>query len=189
LHRLITIQAVLFYHSLLAYSYFWGQGHRMLLDAEGCLMEQPILMLDENTDPVVKQMLHNVVSRKKKFDEYKRRHVVALYLTLFFSACYLIYLYVTIVTPYSYSFASMFSAFVNNSLNLYSLILTIGTFGLMNLFREKKDKAEKEFHDLRCEIIDKSKDLWKKEEAWNNRHLVFEMMKKTYDINLYHEKK
>jgi hypothetical protein len=59
----------------------------------------------------------------------------------------------------------------------------------MNIFREKKEKAEKEFHALRCEIIDKSKDLWKKEESWTSRHLVFEMMKKTFDINLYHENK
>ncbi|MEW8986220.1 MAG: DUF2663 family protein, partial [Bacillus sp. (in: firmicutes)] len=62
-------------------------------------------------------------------------------------------------------------------------------YGLMNLFRNKRDKAEKEFHALRCEIIDKSKDLWRKEEAWSNRHLVFEMMKKNYDINLFHENK
>ncbi len=69
------------------------------------------------------------------------------------------------------------------------LIVIFGLYGLMNVYRQKRDKAEKEFHALRCEIIDKSKDLWKKEDAWNNRHLVFEMMKQNYDINLYHENK
>lgn len=69
------------------------------------------------------------------------------------------------------------------------LILTIGLFGLMNLLKQKREKAEKEFHDLRREIVDKSKDLWKKEEAWKNRHQVFEMMKNNYDINLFYESK
>ena len=69
------------------------------------------------------------------------------------------------------------------------LMAVIGLFGLMNVFRQKRDKAEKEFHLLRCEIIDKSKDLWGKEDQWKNRHIVFEMMKKNYDINLYHENK
>jgi hypothetical protein len=83
----------------------------------------------------------------------------------------------------------MFSAFLAQTYNLYALIFIFGLYGLMNLLKEKKDKAEKEYHALRCEIIDKSKDLWKQEDAWRNRHLVFEMMKKNYDINLYHENK
>ncbi|MGW9606608.1 DUF2663 family protein, partial [Heyndrickxia sporothermodurans] len=39
-----------------------------------------------------------------------------------------------------------------------------------------------------CEIIDRSKDLWKNE-AWKSRNVVFEMMKEKYNINLYHESK
>lgn len=152
-------------------------------------MDHSILMLDERTDLVTKHMLNNVVKRKKKYDQFKQKHLLVMSATLFFSFCYLVYLYITVVNPYSYSFSAMFSAYVNNILNLYFLIITLGTYGLMNLLREKRDKAEKEFHALRCEIIDKSKDLWKKEEAWSNRHLVFEMMKKNFDINLYHENK
>lgn len=152
-------------------------------------MEDSILQLDEKTDPATKQMLINVIKRKKKYEQYKAKHLLVMSCTLFLAFCYLLYLYFSIVIPYSYSFAAMFSAYVNNSLNLYFLILTLGTYGLMNLFHGKREKAEKEFHALRCEIIDKSKDLWKKEESWSNRHLVFEMMKQNYDINLYHENK
>lgn len=147
------------------------------------------MMLDEQTDPVTKQMLINVVKRKKVLEQYNKKHHVAMYSTMFLTLVYFIYLYITVVKPYSYSFSSMFTAYVSNSVNLYLLFITLGTYGLMNIFRQKKDKAEKEFHALRCEIIDKSKELWKKEESWNNRHRVFEMMKKTYSINLYHENK
>ncbi len=152
-------------------------------------MEQPTLMLDDQTDPVTKQMLINVVKRKQILEQYKKKHHFAMYCTIFLTLGYFIYLYITVVKPYSYSFSSMFTAYVSNTVNLYLLIITMGTYGLMNVFRQKRDKSEKEFHALRCEIIDKSKELWKKEESWNNRHRVFEMMKKTYNINLYHENK
>ena len=152
-------------------------------------MDEQILKLDERTDPATKQMLQNVVKRKKKFDEFKAKHLFVMSCTLFLTLIYFIYLYLTIVKPFSYSFSAMFSNYVSNIANLYFLIITMGTYGLMNLLRGKMEKAEKEFHAIRCEIIDKSKDLWNKEESWSSRHLVFEMMKKTYDINLFHENK
>lgn len=152
-------------------------------------METSILVLDDRTDKATKQMLQKVVERKRKFDAFKFRHLTVLWLTVFLAFSYIYFLYKTIAVPYSYSFAAMFSAFVDQSFNLYAFVVIGGLFGLMNLLKQKKDKAEKEFHALRCEIIDKSKDLWKPKDAWKNRHLVFEMMKKNYDINLYHENK
>ena len=153
------------------------------------MMEPSILMLDDRTDQATKQMLNNVVKRKKRYEDFKSKHLLILSLTLLLTAFLFIYLFLTVARPYSYSFAAMFSAFVSSSVNFYLLIVIMGTFGYMNLLREKRDKAEKEFHALRCEIIDKSKDLWKKEEAWSQRHQVYEMMKSNYDINLYHENK
>jgi hypothetical protein len=155
----------------------------------GCKVEPSIRDLDERTDYATKVMLNNVVKRKKKYERLKSRHLFVMSFTLFFSFCYLLYLYMKVAVPYSHSFSAMFSAFVNDSANLYFLFVAMGSFGLMNLLREKRDKAEKEFHALRCEIIDKSKDLWKKEEAWSGRHIVFEMMQEKFDINLYHENK
>ncbi|MBM4762153.1 YpbF family protein [Bacillus sp. B15-48] len=152
-------------------------------------MEHSILELDERTDQATKQMLQNVVKRKRKYDDFKNNHLIIMVLTIGMAGVFILYLYHTTIKPYSYSFYEIFSAFFSYSANLYLLILTGGLFGLMNLLREKRDKAEKEYHALRCEIIDKSKDLWKKEDEWKNRHHVFEMMKKNYDINLYHENK
>lgn len=151
-------------------------------------MEMPIHSLDERTDQTTKQILENVVKRKRKFELYKQRHTKTMWITLFLGLLYFVYIYGTIIKNHS-DFASMFSAFVKDSNHLIFLLITIGMYGFMNLLKEKMEKAEKEFHELRCEIVERSKDLWKKEDAWNNRHLVFEMMKKQYDINLYHEKK
>ena len=151
-------------------------------------MDSPILLL-ENTDQATKQMLENVRKRKKKFDIAKKKHFLSIYMTLLLAFVYLNYFYFTIATHYSYSFFAIFSASVNDLVNVFLLGITIIMFGGMNVLKQQKDKKEKEYHELRCEIVDRSKDLWKKEEEWKNRHLVFEMMKKNYDINLYHEKK
>jgi hypothetical protein len=151
-------------------------------------MDSPILLL-ENTDQATKTMLDNVRKRKEKFDQSKRFHTIVMWATLITASIYFVYLYLTIAKPYSYSFAAMFSAFVEDSNNLYFFVFTVGLFGYMNLLKQKTDKKEKEFHELRCEIVDRSKDLWKKDDAWKNRHVIFEMMKKHYDINLYHENK
>ncbi len=152
-------------------------------------MESPIRMLDERTDEATKKMLMKVVERKQKFDILTKRHLLVMWSTIFITFCYFLYLYFFLFEPYSYSFAAMFSIFVSKASNVFMLMLVMGLYGYMNLLREKRDKAEKEFHALRCEIIDKSKDLWKKEDQWQNRHLVFDMMKKNYDINLFHENK
>jgi hypothetical protein len=151
-------------------------------------MDSPILLL-EYSDQATKQMLENVRKRKKKFDDAKKFHIWSIWVTLLFVSIYFTYLYYTIGKVYSYSFSAMFSAFVNDSMNLPGLVAAVGLYGFMNVLRQKREKKEKEYHELRCEIVDRSKDLWKKEEEWKNRHIVFEMMKKNYDINLYHEKK
>ncbi|RHW41220.1 DUF2663 family protein [Neobacillus notoginsengisoli] len=152
-------------------------------------MEEPIRKLDERTDYATKQMLDNVVKRKKKFEKAKLKHHVSIAAALMVAGVFLAYTYYTVVLNYSYSFYSMFSAFVQKGTNFYLLITTFSLYGMMIIFKEQRDKKEKEYHELRCEIVDRSKDLWKKEDEWKSRHLVFEMMKREYDINLYHEKK
>jgi predicted membrane protein len=152
-------------------------------------MDSPIVRLDNRTDHATRKMLQKVVERKQKFDRFTSLHLMIMWSTIFLSFGYFIYLYYSIFKPYSYSFSAVFSVYVSNTFHLFALMLVIGLFGLMNVFREKRDKAEKEFHALRCEIIDKSKDLWRTDDEWKNRHIVFEMMKKEYDINLFHENK
>ncbi|GKU81036.1 YpbF family protein [Niallia sp. NCCP-28] len=152
-------------------------------------MEASIIKLNHHTDEATKEMLQKVVEKKRKFEILHKRHLFVMWLTILFAFLYFLFLYKHIALPYSHSMERMFSAFVEESFNLYAMTVIIGLFGFMNVLKQKTDKAEKEFHTLRCEIIDKSKDLWKKEEEWKNRHQIFEMMKKEYDINLFYESK
>ncbi|MDQ0219019.1 DUF2663 family protein [Peribacillus cavernae] len=152
-------------------------------------MEPAIILLDEHTDQATKHMLQTVIERKRKFDLAKRNHLVSIWASMTMAAMLLVYVYFYIARPYSDSFFDMFSVFVDNDNHFLFLLATIGLYGFMIVLKQMRDKAEKEYQGLRCEIIDKSKDLWKQESQWTNRHKVFEMMKKNYDINLYHENK
>lgn len=151
-------------------------------------VENAIKNLEDWTDETTKQMLQNVVKRKRKFDKYEKLHLRVMWLTVAAFVTYAIFIYMNIFIPFSYSASAFFSAFVTTSMNVYFLVIIFGLFGYMNVLKKKTDKYEKEYHALRCEIIDKSSDLWQGE-GWEKRHFVFEMMKKIYDINLYHENK
>ena len=151
-------------------------------------MEDSIKNLDHWTDDATKQMLQNVIKRKRKFDKYEKRHLHIMWTVIIVFSFYAFFLYKMIIEPNSYSAVSIFSAFVTNPYNGYFLILAFGLLGYLNVLKKKVDKYEKEYHALRSEIIDKSPDLWKGE-GWEKRHIVFEMMKNKYDINLYHENK
>ncbi|MFJ7725519.1 DUF2663 family protein [Neobacillus sp. NPDC097160] len=151
-------------------------------------MDSPIQLL-EHTDQATKQMLENVRKRKDKFDNLKKWHYISIYLTLFFAFIFFVYFYFNIAGHHSYSFLAIISVALNDTFNMFVLTMTLIGLGAMNLLKQQKEKKEKEYQELRCEIVDRSKDLWKREEEWKNRHIVFEIMKKQYDINLYHEKK
>ncbi|TYS87405.1 DUF2663 family protein [Rossellomorea aquimaris] len=142
----------------------------------------------EWTDQATGQMLHNLIDKKQKFDKAKAVHLYTLWATMFASFFFLYYVTKFVLGPYSYSFAAMFSVFVSSSFHLIITMLLVGLFGATRILYEKKEKKEKEYHALRCEIIDRSKDLWK-EEAWKKRHHVYEKMKKEWDINLFHGSK
>lgn len=151
-------------------------------------MDHSIAMLDE-TDQATKKMLQNVINRKRKFDYLKRKHYWTTIVSLILGFLLIVYLYYFVVQPYSYSFFAMFSYFVSKPTSFVYFALVFGMYGYMLVLKKKADKAEKEFHALRCEIVDKSKDLWKQESAWKHRHVIFKVMKDQYDINLFHENK
>ncbi|MCA1054677.1 YpbF family protein [Rossellomorea aquimaris] len=151
-------------------------------------MHDSIRGFEEWTDPATKQMLSNLVDRKQKFDRAKKMHLYCLWIAVFTSFCFFYYLTKAILEPYSYSFGTMFSIFISNSVLVIIAVFLAGLFGGVRVLYQQKEKKEKEYQDLRKEIIDRSKDLWK-EDAWKKRHKVFDEMKSLFDINLYHGSK
>ncbi|WP_280768265.1 DUF2663 family protein [Salipaludibacillus daqingensis] len=51
----------------------------------------------------------------------------------------------------------------------------------------KFEKAEKDYDELKEDMIERASDIWSTPEQWMERSRIFEELKQTYDINLYHK--
>ncbi|UOE92388.1 DUF2663 family protein [Alkalihalobacillus sp. LMS39] len=72
-----------------------------------------------------------------------------------------------------------------------TIFMLVGLFMFCLLqvkYRKKKfDKAEEEYETLRHEIIERAEELWDTTERWEHRYDVFDELKSTYDVNLFHK--
>ncbi|VEF47940.1 YpbF [Bacillus freudenreichii] len=151
-------------------------------------MEKIMLTLDDQVDEATKKMIQKLIEKKIKFDHYKNTHFFILSFFILYCLTLLFLSYTLVIKPNEYSIMNSITELLGTNYLIFLLLLGVLLFGALKFYFEKKEKTEAEFHDLRCEIIEKSRDLWNGEH-WANRHHVFDQMKNQYDINLYHESK
>jgi hypothetical protein len=152
-------------------------------------IEQPIRELGSHADEAAKFMLQSVVEKKRKLNSYEKILNYWKWMTFLSLAMFFIYLTLMIIQPNQTSTWGMISAFFDQTLHLLFLLFIFAQYGTVLYLKKKKDKAEDEFHAIRCEIIRKSIELWPQPSHWKERLHVYETMKKHFDINLYHEHK
>ena len=66
------------------------------------MMESAIILLDNLTDQTTKQMLHNVVMRKRKFEALEKKYLQWVWAALTATLMLLFDVYFYIAVPYSY---------------------------------------------------------------------------------------
>lgn len=151
-------------------------------------MEEIWKTLDEQCDEATKVMIQHLIEKKKKYDHYKNTHFFVLTVLILYCLTLLFLSYTLIIVPNDYSIMNSITTLLGSNKLIFLFLLAFLLFGASKFYFEKKEKSEAEYHDLRCEMIDKSHEIWK-EEHWADRHLVFDEVKKHYDINLYFESK
>ena len=115
------------------------------------------MMLDERTDQATRKMLQKVVERKQKFDKLEFQHLCIMWSTILVSFGYFLYLYSLYLSPIPIPLL-LCSLSISIILVIYiMLMVVIGLFGFMNLYRQKRDKAEKEFHCYGVKLLIKVK--------------------------------
>lgn len=138
------------------------------------------------TDEVAKQMLLGVIEKKEKWDRWKTKVKLLQIATAVGGIAFLAYVVFGIVlSPRPAS--SKVVVFFGETSHLFLLFLFGTAIFVMNVYQKKCDKAEEEFHALRCEIIQKSADLWRADDEWKKRHEWFTVLKTKYDIDLFYE--
>ncbi len=155
----------------------------------GDYMELSIQALGRETDEATKCFLQNIVDRKVKFDRLERKEKHAKLIALFSSLLFLLYILYALQSVASFHMGVIVDFLFGTSYHLMAILFIAFLYGYGIQLNKKREKAEKEYHDLRCELIKKSTDLWPTEERWEARQHVFKVMKEQFGVNLYHENK
>jgi LPXTG-motif cell wall-anchored protein len=152
-------------------------------------MESFIKEFGSHTDEPTKVMLQNVYKHKVKFDQYKRKLIICTWTSLLVFLIMFYYISNFIIEPNSSNAYMMFAVIVSDSIVYILIGILVFLSGVASYFKKKKEKHEKEFQDLRKEIVQKSPLQWRYPFDWEKRNEVFAKMKEVKDINLYHENK
>ncbi|WLR43764.1 DUF2663 family protein [Bacillus carboniphilus] len=152
-------------------------------------MEKSIDQLEKYADKPTREMLKGIVKRKKKYDQYKVKTTRWLWLSFVLTLVYFYFAWIEIIQPSNNQLVEMFDLFFQTSNHLFYVLVIAACYATAIYYKKKEEKSEKEFHDLRCELIDKSTDLWNEPQLWSKRDEVYSFMKREFDINLYFENK
>ncbi|MDA7025673.1 DUF2663 family protein [Bacillus sp. CLL-7-23] len=140
--------------------------------------------LDRYMDEPTKQMILALIKKKQKYENYARQSFRWQMSAL---ACAL--LFCLFLAGKGIGHNGIVTEVLNDSIYLLLIMAAAFAYSAAYYFKKKEEKAEGEFHKLRCEIIQKSTDLWPYPKEWKSREAIFKLMKQQYDINLYFESK
>ncbi|MED3725163.1 DUF2663 family protein [Priestia filamentosa] len=152
-------------------------------------MDKEIQALDHRTDEATKFVLQSVVKRKRKFDTLTKKEKKLQGLLLLLAVGIMGYTWFSLQTLEQLTFQSVLTHMLERSIYFMFILVMGSLFFYLKYVHEKCEKAEKEFHELRCEIIQKAGEYWPQPTRWEARQAVFAMMMKKFDVNLYHEHK
>ncbi|MGG1347840.1 YpbF family protein [Bacillus subtilis] len=147
-------------------------------------MESLWNQLDQFTDAPTKQMLQALVKRKHKFENYATQCRRWRWASLICLGLLCVMIMIKSPEP-----QLILQEILSHTFYLFWMLATAFAYCTSYYFKKKEEKSETDFHKLRCEIIQKSTDLWPQPDKWKARESVFHMMKHKYDINLYFESK
>ena len=142
---------------------------------------------NHNLDKVAREMIQGVIEKKKKIDHLHSTTILLRTVTFLGFSIFVIYFMLYIVYPNEFMVGLIIDDFLNRHVHLFVLLFLFSLYWLARCYQKKHEDAENEFHALRCEIIQKSADLWKDEREWRERYKLFEVLKQKYDINLFYE--
>ncbi|WP_216831657.1 DUF2663 family protein [Alkalihalobacterium elongatum] len=80
-----------------------------------------------------------------------------------------------------------FLTLITNGFVYFYIALFLICLIFMKNAKKKLDKAEKEYEELRSEVIDRQEQLWDTKELWTKRHELFSLLNKEYSVNLFHK--
>ncbi|MFD4419807.1 DUF2663 family protein [Bacillus safensis] len=141
-------------------------------------------------DQPTQKMMETLIKRKHKYEGFAKQCKRWQWTALLSLAILLFYFVITAnAGGGSLQPEAMIATLLGHEVFLFWIMAEVFAFYASYYYKKKEEKAEDEYHRLRCEIIQKSTDLWPQLNQWKERETVFHYMQKQYDINLYYESK
>ncbi len=135
----------------------------------------------------VKVILEELVSRKNKYDKCEQAKRRWSWFALLSVAILLMFGYRILAVNGLSLNGNVLSVVVDEPFLLLLILLFCIAFFQIRFFDKKAAKAEKEFDELRFEVIERNTELWEKDQSWEMRERLYSFMKQEHDINLYHK--
>ncbi|AKU32794.1 MULTISPECIES: DUF2663 family protein [Bacillus] len=140
-------------------------------------------------DQPTQKMIETLIKRKRKYEGFAKQCKRWQWTALLSLAILLFYFVITANSGGSLQPEAMIATLLGHEVFLFWIMAEVFAFYASYYYKKKEEKAEDEYHKLRCEIIQKSTDLWPQSNQWEEREAVFHFMQTQYDINLYYESK
>jgi hypothetical protein len=136
---------------------------------------------------IVKVMLEELVARKNKLEKMEKAKIRWSLFAMLCAAIFLLFGSKALKSQQLSFDTNILAAIIGHPLVLVLMLLLSIGFIQLRYFVKKAKKAEKEFDDLREELIERSSELWPNDSDWESREALFSFMKDEHDINLYHK--
>ncbi|KMK76475.1 DUF2663 family protein [Alkalihalobacillus pseudalcaliphilus] len=134
-----------------------------------------------------KEMLQELIKRRNKLIQMEKATKIWTYFCLGCIAA------LVLLAFYAFSFGAFKSGFNYHKLfqidpmTIFLVLLVAIGIAQVRYFQKKEKKAEKEYEELRAEVIEKTPELWEADGTWVKRHKLFKQIGKQHDINLFYK--
>jgi Protein of unknown function (DUF2663) len=131
-------------------------------------------------------VLGQLVEKKAEKDRWKKainQWGLSMIFVVIATIVYLYFYKLPFAKPYENPLTLLF---LDEMVWICTVFLIFSSFHMIWM-KKKYKKADDDFEAIRTDFIDRNEEWWGDEEQWHQRHMVFEFMKKEYNINIFHK--
>ncbi|MBB6449005.1 SNF family Na+-dependent transporter [Geomicrobium halophilum] len=132
--------------------------------------------------PFAERIIRELIKRKK--EEKKRERLVRISGWITTSACALILISLLTIGS-SNDEITLFQMFTSN-VGFIVVAICISAAAFLVFEKKKLDEAEKEYQELRNEVVDRYEEIWHTEQLRKQSYILYDWLEKEHDVNLFH---
>ncbi|MET3504494.1 DUF2663 family protein [Halalkalibacter oceani] len=135
----------------------------------------------------IQVLMNELVARKQKWEDVEKAKSRWSLFLLGCLALLVFAVYRLFIESGAASSTRLISVLTTDPFFIGAAVLCAIGYWQLRFFSKKEDKAEKEYEELRLDIIARSPELWEDDRSWKKREQTYAFMKRVHGVNLYHK--